>query len=121
MSDTGAETSANAPLAGGAPTLRIDGDLTVYTAGEWRARLASALDPTTGQGTLIDVSRVTEIDTAGLQLLLMARRAAAARPGPFALLAPSPSVRDLLQLCGLDHLIREGVPAEPDALARSRS
>ena len=120
MSDGATGTSPDALAAGCAPALRIDGDLTVYTAGEWHARLAAAVGASAEQAALIDLSRITEIDTAGLQLLLVAKRAAAARHRPFALLAPSPCARELLRLLGLGHLICEAVPGEPEAPAGAR-
>ncbi len=121
MNYPGTETSPAPAPADSAPTLRIDGDLTVYTVGEWHARLTAAVGATLDQGALIDLSRVTEIDTAGLQLLLMAKRVAAARRRQFALLTPSPSARDLLHLCGLDHLVCEELPEQPGAPAGARS
>jgi anti-anti-sigma factor len=47
---------------------------------------------------------VTELDTCGLQVLLMLRRAAAAQGRQLRLLAPSAVVRDVLTLCGLEAL-----------------
>jgi anti-sigma B factor antagonist len=47
----------------------------------------------------LDLAGVTEIDTAGLQLLLVARRTAAARRRPLAIVAASPVVRSVLELC----------------------
>jgi anti-sigma B factor antagonist len=50
----------------------IDGEVTIYSVAEVKAGLAALLP---APGTLeIDLSGVTEMDTAGLQLLLMAKR-----------------------------------------------
>lgn len=56
--------------------IRVDGALTVMEAAEARDQLA--LGVATAQGPLhIDLSGLTDIDTAGLQLLLAVTRAAA--------------------------------------------
>ncbi len=75
-----------------ATTLHLDGELTIYRAAELKPLLlgdASAL--------ALDLSAVHEIDSAGLQLLLLARRERAA----LRLVAPSTPVRDALALAGL--------------------
>ena len=50
----------------------LSGDLTIYTVGEIKTCLSKALQAT--QYLEIDLSGVTEIDTAGLQLMLLAKR-----------------------------------------------
>ena len=57
--------------------------------------------------TALDLSAVTELDTAGVQLLLLAQRAARAAGGDFRLTAPSAAVREVLQLLGLNQLCTE--------------
>ena len=78
--------------------LTLAGALTIQGAqalhGQLRALLEDAEPP-----VRLDLGGVTEIDTAGLQLLLMARRTAAARRRPFSLSAVSPVVRTVLELC----------------------
>lgn len=54
--------------------LSLSGELTIYTAGEVKATLAAAME--SADSLEIDLFGVTEIDTAGLQLLLMAKRTA---------------------------------------------
>lgn len=56
---------------------RPEGELTIYTAAEQHGQLMSALEA--GQVVLLDMSAVNEVDTAGLQLLILARREAARR------------------------------------------
>lgn len=50
----------------------------------------------------IDLSAVTEMDTAGIQLLLLARREATQRQMTLRLLSPSPAVNDVVGLLQLD-------------------
>ncbi|HET9107443.1 MAG TPA: STAS domain-containing protein [Steroidobacteraceae bacterium] len=92
--------------------IRIEGEMTIYSASACNTRLMAALLRRSGRPAAIDLSRVTEIDTAGLQILLMARRVAAVRGGSVALIDPSPPARELLELCGLQGLIAESGRAE---------
>lgn len=52
--------------------LALTGELTIYTAAEVKAALADAM--ATGDALEIDLAGITEIDTAGLQLMLIAKR-----------------------------------------------
>jgi anti-anti-sigma regulatory factor len=52
--------------------LRVEGELTIFRAAELMPVLLAS-----PPHTRIDLSGVTEIDTAGLQLLMLARQAAA--------------------------------------------
>jgi anti-anti-sigma factor len=54
----------------------------------------------------LDLSEVTEIDTAGLQLLLTARRHAANDGRELLLAEPSRTVRSALELCRLTALLQ---------------
>jgi anti-sigma B factor antagonist len=76
--------------------LFIEGELTIRRAQEMKdvilARLARS------QVLEVDLAGVTDIDTAGLQLLLMARRAARASDKELRLVAPSPAVASLFEL-----------------------
>ncbi|QHJ01424.1 STAS domain-containing protein [Xylophilus rhododendri] len=73
--------------------------MTIYRAQDLHAQLLQALEQ---DGALeIDLSEVSEIDSAGLQLIAAAQASAAARAAPLRLLAPSPAVRELFELLGL--------------------
>jgi anti-sigma B factor antagonist len=86
--------------------LRIEGEMTIYSAAALAERVTAAIAGAVGRPTL-DLSQVTEIDTAGLQILLMARKLA--RPhGGLALLEPSPRVLALLRLCRLEDMVEAG-------------
>ena len=78
------------------PVLPIEGGLTVYEALPLKDQLLAVLEQ--GQGLRLDLSGVSEIDGAGVQLLLAARREAQVRGQAFALLQPSPVVREALAL-----------------------
>ncbi len=76
--------------------LFIEGDLTIRRVQEMKdvilARLAQS------QALEVDLAGVTEIDTAGIQLLLMARRAAQASRKELRLVAHSHAVAALFDL-----------------------
>src|SRR5690242_5397864 len=88
---------------GGVEPLRIEGEMTIYSAAALAERITAAIAGGGGKPRL-DLSQVTEIDTAGLQLLLMARKLARSRGG-LTLLAASERVQALLRLCGLENMI----------------
>ncbi|WP_327003092.1 STAS domain-containing protein [Dactylosporangium sp. NBC_01737] len=90
------------------PLLELDGELTIAVAAEQQARLRTFLQ----QGAAaagIGLSGVTELDTAGLQLLLAARREAAQRGTALTFLSPSRAVRDVFVMAHLA-LEPDGVP-----------
>jgi anti-sigma B factor antagonist len=86
-------------------TLRPTGELTVQTAAARAAVLTSAV--TAGETLTLDLSRVTEMDTAGLQVVLVALAEARAAGGAARIVSPSPTAREVLTLAGLSHLVTE--------------
>jgi anti-anti-sigma regulatory factor len=81
----------------------LDGELTIQNVGTLREELAAA----GCQSVDIDLSGVTEIDTAGLQWLLMAKRMA----DGVRFVNHSPAVIHMLELCHLEQLLGES-PAD---------
>jgi anti-sigma B factor antagonist len=78
---------------------RLAGELTIYQAAALKAALVEAV---AAQPELeLDLSGVTELDTAGLQLLLMARQYAARAGGALTLVGHSEPVREVLSLLDL--------------------
>ena len=76
-----------------AATLCIEGEFTIFQAME----LKPALLPSTPL-TTIDLSAVSEIDTAGVQLLMVAKMHAAANDCVLKLVGHSPAVLDVFEL-----------------------
>lgn len=82
----------------------LEGELTIYRAGELKPLLLHALAEA-GDGLLrLDLSAVTEIDSAGLQLLMLTRIAGMTSGRHVQLLDPSPEVDELMALLGVDGL-----------------
>jgi anti-anti-sigma factor len=79
--------------------LQLEGECTIYRAAELKPLLLQAVQP--GHVLEVDASGVTEIDSAGLQLLLLAGREARAQGGELRLCAASASVTEVLALLDL--------------------
>ncbi len=82
-----------------ATVLFIEGEMNIYRAHELKdillAKLAHA-------STLeVDLAGVTEIDTVGLQVLMLAKRTAASAHHQLRLVAHSPAVLELFELLNL--------------------
>jgi anti-anti-sigma factor len=79
-----------------ANVLRIEGELTIQRAADLKDALLAEPPPAE-----VDLSGVTEMDSAGLQLLILADREARAAGRSLRLLSPSAAVRDVLDLLKL--------------------
>ena len=79
--------------------LAMTEDMTIYRAAEQKAQLLDAL---TGADQLeLDLAGVPEIDTAGLQLLILLKQEAARRGVELRLVAHSEAVRAVIDFCHL--------------------
>lgn len=92
-------------------TFSLTGDLTIYTVAAAKTALLSELQA--APSVALDLSQVGEIDTAGLQLLIFAKREAERLSKSLSVVAPSTAVTALLdfcnaaQLCGLTAAARQ--------------
>ncbi|MBG6079016.1 STAS domain-containing protein [Rubrivivax gelatinosus] len=91
----------------------IEGELTIYRAAELRQALLAALGDGAGGDFEIDLAAVTEFDSAGVQLLIAAKKSAAARGRVLRLVGHAPSVRDAFAV--LDLAGHFGDPLTPPA------
>lgn len=79
----------------------VEGEMTIYRAAELCAGLQAALKD--GDGELaLDLSAVTEMDSAGVQLLLAAGKSASAAQRELRMAGHSPAVAEVLGVLGLD-------------------
>lgn len=76
--------------------LRIEGELTIFRAAELKPALLAEPMPLE-----IDLSGVTELDSAGVQLLMLAKRAAQSHQRELHLVAHSPAVIEVFELLNL--------------------
>jgi len=79
--------------------LEIKGELSIFTAAELRLQLLEAIAMC--PELEVDLSQVGEIDSAGLQLMLAAKREAAGRNQTLYFTGHSPAVCDALEICKL--------------------
>lgn len=93
---------------GTAACLAVGDEMTIYRAAELKPALLDAVR--THDAPALDLAAVTEFDSAGLQLLMMARREAAALGKRLDICAASPAVRDVFALLGLE---LDGSEAQP--------
>jgi anti-sigma B factor antagonist len=86
--------------AGGTGTsFPIKGEMTIYQASELKPVLLDALNKS--KVLEIDLSGVTEIDTAGVQLLMMMKKTAQEWQHEMHLTGHSPSVLEIFELANL--------------------
>lgn len=83
--------------------LWASGDMTIYFAAAMKQQLLAGMRADSTD-VLLDLSQVAELDTSGLQMLLLAQRLAATQGRRFAVAEPSAVVREVLALCGLNDL-----------------
>jgi anti-sigma B factor antagonist len=88
--------------------------MTIYTCGELKPRLLEEL-AAHPDATRLDLSHVVELDTAGLQLLLTARRYASDAGRELGVANPSRVVADVLELCRLGELLAPTADAAAEA------
>ena len=79
--------------------VRIKGELSIFTAATLRQQLLDALE--TQPEVEVDLSEVSEMDSAGMQLMVAAKREAANRNKPLRFTGHSAAVFDVLELCDL--------------------
>jgi len=92
--DTGQARHENAAC------LAVEGEMTIYRAAElWPALLEAVR---MHDAPALDLSNVSEFDSAGLQLLLVGRQEAARLGKHLAVSAASSAVRDVFALLGMD-------------------
>jgi anti-sigma B factor antagonist len=88
--------------------LKIAGELSIYRADELKRALIEPLQ--SGVRLVVNLAKVTELDTCGLQLLMLAKRAAEAAGSELQLVGHSPAVLEVFELLNVaaffgDHLV----------------
>lgn len=83
-------------------SLAIRGEFTIFTAQPLKESLLETISAAgSDEEIIIDLSEVADIDTAGLQLMLMAKREATALGKILHFVRHSDEVLDLIDLCNL--------------------
>jgi anti-anti-sigma factor len=91
--------------------VHVSGEMTIYAAAPLKEDLfaAMAVQP---HACRLDLSNVTELDTCGLQMLLMVKRACASSNAHFSVLQASSAVREVVDLLCIDQLRATAATAE---------
>lgn len=79
--------------------LSINEPMTIYQAPEQKARILETLGAT--DALELDLAQVSEIDSAGLQLLLLAKREAGNAGKAMDIVSHSPAVREAIEFANL--------------------
>jgi len=112
MTDTVPQVSPSSPQR-----LMLDGPLTVYHAGALTTRLQAALRQADGERLELDLTQVSEIDTAGLQLLLLAQRESQRLQRSLHIVGISEAVREVVNFCRLAAFLNTALAPEDHAAA----
>ncbi|MBW8365235.1 MAG: STAS domain-containing protein [Rhizobium sp.] len=79
--------------------LHAAGEMTIYSAAELKPTILAALEQS--DEVDIDLSEVSEVDTSGVQLLMLMKREALAAGKGLTLSGHSPAVLEVFELLGL--------------------
>lgn len=101
-------------LGDGTATLRVAGEMTIYNAAESKPHIEALLGH--GPRLEIDLEQLGEIDTAGIQLLMLAKREAEAQGKSLSLINHSSAALDAIDLFNLG-----GFFGDPMLLSASRN
>jgi anti-anti-sigma factor len=83
-------------------SLALDGELTIYRAAELRDTLISALAALNDGAALeLNLAEVSELDSAGVQLLMAAKKSAQAAQRDLRLVGHSPAVLEVFETLDL--------------------
>jgi anti-sigma B factor antagonist len=88
--------------------LSIAGEMTIYRAGELKQELLAAL--AREQQLDVDLSQVSELDTAGVQVLLVTKQAAIAQHKQLRLVGHSAAVLDVFSVLNLSSTFGDPLP-----------
>ncbi|MFA9216190.1 MAG: lipid asymmetry maintenance protein MlaB [Sphingomonadaceae bacterium] len=88
-------------------SLALDGELTIYRAADLKQELLAALRQT--QVLELNLAGVTELDTAGLQVLMLAKQTASADRRELRLVQHSPAVVDIFEMLDLGAFFGDAV------------
>lgn len=90
--------------------IAIDGELSIYTAAQWKLHLDDALGK--GGNLELDLGAVQELDTAGLQLLIMIKKEMIARGLQLRLSNHSQAVLGVFELCDMAGFFGDSIPLQ---------
>lgn len=93
----------NTTIEDGTVKLSLEGELTIYTALDTKQQLLAGLEQ--GDALEADISGVSEFDSAGLQIFLLARSEALRARKGLRFTGASAAVKEVLALCRLNDIV----------------
>lgn len=90
------------PLPSGGTVVGVTGELDLSTVSRLEEEIAAALS---AGRVLVDLSECTFLDSSALRVLAVAHRSAAEADVQFALVAPAPGIRRVLEIASMDRAI----------------
>lgn len=96
---------ATASKSANADPLCVKGDLNIYTVAGLKAAMLAAVNERAQP--VLDLSLVSEMDSAGLQLLLLLKREADRLGHPLRCTGVSAVVAEIVELCNLPSLLEK--------------
>ena len=97
--------------ADGLSRITVVGEMTIYNAMALKDKLLPSL--TQCETVELDLVGVSEIDSTGLQLLLLLKTEAAAHNKTLSIIGHSPAVLDIFDLCDLEGFFGDNVLVYP--------
>ena len=95
----------NETQIGGTHVAGLSGRLDTSTAQSAETRLLALIGTAGARALVVDLSGVSYVSSAGLRSLLKAAKQAQAAGVGFALAAPQPPVREVLEISGFDKIL----------------
>lgn len=86
-------------IENGVYRVRVEGEMNIYHALELKQGLLACLDGCDEME--VNLSGVSEMDTAGFQLLVLTKREAARKGKPLRLVEHSPATLEVMDLCNM--------------------
>lgn len=84
---------------------RLAGRLDGQTSAEATARLAASQAEAAGKPILLDLSELDYLSSAGLRVILVAAKSAKAAGSRLSLCAPTPEVKEILDISGFGSIL----------------
>lgn len=81
--------------------IKLDGELDLVTAHEFREAVDRSMEEMLSQNLIIDLTRVTFLDSSGLGVILGRFRKIKARNGQMIIVASAGSIKRILELSGV--------------------
>ncbi|MBI2843471.1 MAG: STAS domain-containing protein [Armatimonadetes bacterium] len=87
----------------GVPVITLDGEVDVYTAPQLKQQMVSLLESGTTH-MVIDLTNVEYFDSTALGVLIGGLKRIRERDGNLSLICPSPRIRRVFEITGLDKI-----------------